>query len=96
MPVAASAQAPNAVQDITSAINTKSLQNMSKGDWAKLGIGALAGAAVGYILLDMGLIPGAELLGVTETVLGPTAGAVLGGVLTKMGYMDKLTGAMSQ
>jgi len=95
-PVTASAQAPNAMQDITSAIDTKSLQNMSKADWAKLGIGALAGAGVGYLLLEFGLVPPVELLGLTETALGPSVGAALGAVLTKMGYMDKVTQAVSK
>lgn len=89
-PIAASAQAPNATPDISS-LDMKSLRNMSQGDWAKLGIGALAGAAVGYILLDLNLLPGMELVGLTETALGPSVGAALGAVLTKMGYLDKAT-----
>ncbi len=64
-------------------------QQITSEDLLVYGIGALAGVGVGYLLLDAGVFPALELVGLTETTLSPLLGAIVGGVLSYMGYLDK-------
>ena len=76
------------LEQVQQSLSPSSFENLTSEDWIVLGAGAVLGGTAGYFLVESGILPAVELLGMTEGTLGPTAGAVLGFVLTKMGYLD--------
>ncbi len=72
----------------TQTSGTTSFDNMTGEDWIVVGAGALIGAAVGFFAIESGFIPGFEVLGLTEGVLLPALGAVVGGLGAKSAYVD--------